>query len=105
MTISLYVLRDRVPVLIADQEKWQREFYRSNRVIALTKLGAFHVATTFVGMGRREGELPPLLFETMIVAYGDRVLNGWVRRNATIEEAEACHAEAVTLVKERMGRA
>lgn len=104
MTHSTFVLRGRVIVPVTDSAKWHKEFFRSNRVVALTSLGPVNVATTFLGVAEVREGLPPLLFCTRIVAYGDKVLNGREWRNANIVDAEACHKEAVTLVKERQGR-
>ncbi|MEU6674851.1 hypothetical protein [Streptomyces sp. NPDC046925] len=54
------------------------------------------VSTVWLGLNHQFGDGPPLLFETMV--FGSERTEQYTDRYSTLAEAEAGHAETVTLV-------
>lgn len=96
----LYILENKIPVLVEDTETWGRWFEDfSNRRVAFTELKDKQVSTVFLGVDhqwRTGGK--PLLFETMVFE-SDQLIDRYCMRYSTWEEAEAGHYAVVTLIK------
>ena len=61
--------------------------------------GARHlVSTVWLGLDHGHTGGAPVIFETMVFADGDTARDEWARRYKTEAEAEAGHAEIVTVV-------
>ena len=103
--LTQYVLINRTPVKI-DMIRWSQEFalrrlsIESGGVdpwrVAETIVGPARVSTVFIGINHAFFGGPPLVFETMI--FGGTLCN-YLNRCSTWEQAEAMHAEAVTIVR------
>ena len=92
-----YVLKEGVPVIEPDLLTWAKWFEDdSERRVALTEIDGVSVSTVFLGLDHSFGGGTPILFETMIFGgeYDD-----YQERYHTLEEAQAGHEKAVSLVK------
>ena len=86
---------DRNPVPTEDTIAWALWYENANeqRLVAHTNVNEFvSVSTVFLGLNYQFGDGPPILFETRVYG-GDE--DGYQRRYATWEEAEAGHKEAL----------
>lgn len=84
-----YILKDRIPVPCPNPIEWAKSYETSERVVAKTELeGGVLVSTVFLGIDLNFYGGSPLVFETMIF-------------DATWEQAEAGHEEAVKLATSR----
>jgi len=83
------------------------EMNLENRKVECTTIGNLLVSTTFLGMDHRwHGGGPPLVFKTMIFAVEGQC-QGWASGQCWLysnwNQAVKGHAEAVKLVKRKMG--
>lgn len=94
MSILNYILKNRIPVVEPDTEKWL-EWKRSKKhYVKVDKVKKIKISTVFLGVNYNiSGEGPPLLFETMIFANGEDEIDHQVKRTSTYEEAETAHRE------------
>lgn len=83
-----YFDRDGAPISLLE---WGQKL-EHNRQVADTTVGSVRVSTVWLGLNHNWGDGPPLIFETMVFEGPD---DGWLDRYATLEEAEAGHAEVV----------
>lgn len=93
-----YILVDRKPVQHDNDDNWFMWYGNmENRRVAADMVGEAFVSTIFGGIDRSYGRAPqPLVFETRIFE-GEH--DGWEKLASSWEEAEACHAEAMELVR------
>jgi len=71
------------------------------RTVGDTTIEGVRVSTVFLGLDHNHsGEGPPVLFETMVFAEGNRELDGLQRRCCTWAHAEAQHAIMVNYVRQ-----
>lgn len=87
------------PITIAQAEKLMRNF--KYKVVAKTKVGDKEVSTVWLGLDHRfdadplASDKPPIIFETMIFPQGDIMMEEYMERYSTEEEAIAGHKKAV----------
>jgi hypothetical protein len=82
-----------VPVDLMTWARWF-EATKDGRIVAKTQLAHVEVSTVFMGLDHSFGEGPPQLFETMIFGGPQ---DGYQERCETWEQAEAMHAQAVSV--------
>jgi len=95
----LYILKNKIPVPVADVLDWGRWFEKANRKVAMTFISdSVYVSTVFLGIDHNFGYFAnkPLLFETMI--FGGHC-DGYQRRYATWAGAEYGHKRAVAMAE------
>lgn len=95
-----YILKDKVPVLEPDLEKWAKWFSNNKRSIAADQIGESLISTVFIGIDHNffpGGE--SLLFETMVF---DGPLDGEQERYHTWDEAVKGHEEMLKRVKNEL---
>jgi hypothetical protein len=83
---------------------WAEALEATDRHVAVTDVGPFHVSTVWLGLDHQFGQGPPLIFETMIfVAEGhDDPLDSACWRYPTEAAALAGHDQAVALVRDHL---
>lgn len=93
-----YLLNDDHTVTATDDlMEWARSFEKSDRHVAVDKIGEARVSTVFLGLDHSFGSGAPLLFETMIFG-GPHDQEQW--RYPTWDEAVAGHRRAVALARQ-----
>lgn len=97
-----YKLVGHEPVPCPDLREWGRWYEKANRHVAKDEIGPFFVSTVFLAFDHSWGDGPPLLFETMIFGPAD---DEYQERCSTWAEAEAMHARAVAVAKQRAEKA
>lgn len=91
--------RQPVPVTMLEWARGIECFWR----VAFDAIGPMEVSTVFLGLDHRHsGAGPPILFETMIF---DGLEDEYQVRTCTWTEAEAAHAQAVTIARTRLAAA
>lgn len=91
-----YILDGKTPRRAASLEEWGRWFESADRHVAQDTIGNVRVSTVFLGLDHSFGNGPPLIFETMIFGGPH---DQHQTRASTWDEAEAQHAEAVTMAR------
>lgn len=91
-----YILEGKTAVRCDDLMSWANWFEKSERSVAITKIGATKISTVFLGLDHSFGRGQPLLFETMV--FGGP-MDQHLERYSTWEEAESGHASIVEKVK------
>lgn len=91
-----YILDGKTPVPEPDVIKWGKWMELGHNRVRADVIGEARVSTVFLGLDRRFGEGPPLLFETMV--FGGP-LDGQQERCSTWEEAEAQHERVCERVR------
>jgi len=95
--MKLYKREGHKPVQVEDLLEWAKWFESAERHVAVEKLGAVRISTTFLGIDHNfTGEGNPILFETMI--FGGKY-DQYTERYYSWEEAEEGHKAAVLMVK------
>jgi len=84
------------PVAEENSLAWGKWMQEGERIVAGTTIGNSDVSTVFLGLDRRYGEGPPLLYETLV--FGGE-LDGEMDRYTTREEAERGHREMCERVR------
>ena len=92
-----YTLRGKIPVMVADMERWAQWMETGDRIVKQETINGIRVSTVFLGLDHGIGiGREPLLFETMIFRNGEGK-ETW--RYSTWEQAETGHVAAVELVR------
>lgn len=91
-----YILDGKHAVECPDLIAWATWCESADRRVALSTIGGVRVSTVFLAVDHSFGEVPPLLFETMV--FGGP-LDEEQDRCTTWEEAEAMHAAMVARVR------
>jgi len=95
--LGYFILEGRKPVPCKDLSEWASSIsQQESRRVGLTTIDDIEVSTVFMGLDHNYSNSgPPILFETMVF----RGLNsGDCYRYRTWEEAEAGHAEVVSMI-------
>lgn len=102
-----YILDGHEVVPCDDLTLWALAFENTDRRVAQDMIWPLRVSTVFIGINMQFGSGPPLLFETMI--FGENAANemdeSYQARCSTWTQAEAQHAEAVEIAKNRVAAA
>lgn len=89
------------PVLVKDAMVWARWFeeYRQQRIVKQEWIGNVRVSTVFLGLDRRWGKGPPILWETTCFSNRKEWNQETDRCAGGREQAEAMHERMVERVK------
>lgn len=102
-----YILKDGQPIPAADREEYIR--FRQdfdNRCVAEGTVGAARISTVFTSIDHSYGMSSlPVLWETMILSDDPQLsdLDEYIEHYTSRADAEAGHARAVELVRQRIG--
>lgn len=119
MSITSYILKDKIALPCADVTKWAEFMATEDRRVARTQYDNIIISTVFLGIDHRMGKKgDPILFETMIFEdenYGSPVpfslsnnefsIIGDNRRYSFYAEAEEGHEKICGEVKSRLDKA
>lgn len=93
-----YILTDTREPQSATLLEWGKWFQEDKRRVGYDEVGKVTVSTVFLGVDHRFTDGPPLLFETMIFGGAH---DQYQTRCSTWAQAEAMHAAALALVRDR----
>lgn len=93
-----YKLVGHEPIPCPDLMEWAEWFEKAERRVAKDEIGPRTVSTVFLALDHSFRGGRPLLFETMIFGPED---DEYQERCSTWAEAEAMHARAVAVAKQR----
>lgn len=85
-----YILDGQEPVPEPDLLRWGQWMQSADRRVAFDIIGEQEVSTVFLGLDHQWGIGPPLLFETMVFAFGSS-LDERCERYATWADALTGH--------------
>lgn len=88
--LDMYILQDKVPVVISDPQIWGEFMETQDRIIKKTEFGDIHISTVFIGLNHSLDGSKILLFETLVF---QGPLDSEMERYSSWEEAEAGHAK------------
>jgi hypothetical protein len=97
-----YILKDGVPIRTPDILTWGRWYESADeeRRVARDEIDGVLVSTVFLGLDHSfDMGGPPVLWETMIFGLDEEYCERYTSR----EDAEAGHAQAVEMVRQRTG--
>ena len=94
-----YYLDENHNILVSDDISILGTVYKSHgRIVGQDHIGDYFVSTVFLAIDHRYiGEVPPILFETMVFPDGGNSIEDYLERYCTWQEAELGHKKAVEL--------
>lgn len=92
---NFYIMKNKVPVRVEDEQEWRNWFVAADHRIALDELGGAIVSTVFLGIDEADG----MLFETMVF---NGPLPPYRQCYRTCAEAEHRHQEIVAEITQAL---